>query len=414
MKLRKVYQGVIPEHKILNQFSESQSDTYSCQTINTMISEIDVSDAVIEETDPTVPQHVKNITEEEIAKWNASGSGTLTEEVDPTVPEHVKNITIEDITRWDEGGEGGSKPEIAIQDIVPQEDSIVFWVDKSSVPEYANEEISFNHEYITVTRSEYLNNINVEDTFIPYNKVVEDTSNGKLLLSDGSIKIGSGVSVVRITAQVGMQNATSGYDQKRLSLYVNGVKTQVSYAMAYNKQYAVGNVTIDRVLQVKEGDVLSLYAGYAAVTTAVLKDEFNVFTVEVCDNKKAFINENHKYSHYYSYQEQFIGKWLDGKNLYEKTIYVENLDLTTEGYQYIPHYIENINQVIDFKYREQCAPIVYGEDEFGDFSNETYRHVLRSWAFNKKYIRLHNQAWGNIQNWYFTIQYTKKDEEGLD
>jgi hypothetical protein len=413
MKLRKVYQGVIPEHKILNQFSESQSDTYSCETINTMISEIDLSNAVFEETDPTVPQHVKNITEEEIAKWNASGSGTLTEEVDPTVPEHVKNITVEDITRWDAGGEGGSKPEIAIQDDKPESDDIVFWIDPTEEPEGFNNEINFESEYLTVTRSSYINSA-TEDVLIPYDKIVEDASNGKLMLGSQGIVIGPGVTMVRVVAQVGIQNQSSGYDQKRLSLYVNGVKTQVSYAMSYTKQYAVGVVTIDRILKVKEGDLLSLYAGHAAVASSVLKDEFNIFTVEVLNGRKAYAQESHRYDHYYSYQEQLIGKWVDGKNLYEKTIYVENLDLTTEGYQYIPHYIENINQVIDFKYREQCTPIVYGEDEFGDFSNETYRHVLRSWAFNKKYIRLHNQAWENIQNWYFTIQYTKKDEEGLD
>ena len=413
MKLRKVYQGVIPEHKILNQFSESQSDTYSCQTINTMISEIDVSDAVIEETDPTVPQHVKNITEEEIAKWNASGSGTLTEEVDPTVPEHVKNITVEDITRWDAGGEEGSKPEIAIQDDEPESDDIVFWIDPTEEPESFNNEINFESEYLTVTRSSYINSA-TEDVLIPYDKIVEDASNGKLMLGSQGVVIGPGVTMVRVIAQVGIQNQTSGYDQKRLSLYVNGVKTQVSYAMAYNKQYAVGVVTIDRILKVKEGDLLSLYAGHAAVASSVLKDEFNIFTVEVLNGRKAYAQENHKYDHYYSYQEQLIGKCVDGKNLYEKTIYVESLDLTTEGYQYIPHYIENINQVIDFKYREQCSDIVHGDNDLGDFSNEIYNSVLRAWAFNKKYIRLYSEAWNNISNWYFTIQYTKKDEEGLD
>ena len=62
-----------------------------------------------EETDPTVPAHVKNITEQDIANWNAGGSGGggITNETDPTVPDHVKNITQEDIDRWNAGGSGG-------------------------------------------------------------------------------------------------------------------------------------------------------------------------------------------------------------------------------------------------------------------------------------------------------------------
>ena len=340
--------------------------------------------------------------------------GGIVNETDPTVPEHVKSITVEDIARWEAGGEGNSKPEIAIQNDAPEDEDITLWLDLDETDQSVTDEVVMDTEFITVTT---INSVipNKEDTHIPYEKVVEDTTNGKLFLNaNGDIEVGPGVNCVRVTAQVGIQNQVSGYDQKRLSLYVNGVKTQVSYAVAYTNQYSVGVPNIIRILSVKEGDVLSLYAGYVNVHCAVCREGFNEFTVEICDNRKTLINENHKYSHYYSYQEQFIGKWLDGKNLYEKTIYVENLDLTTEGYQYIPHYIENINQVIDFNYRNQSTPIVHGDDDFGDFSNEIYRHVLRSWAFNKKYIRLHNQAWDNIKDWYFTIQYTKKDEEGLD
>ena len=56
---------------------------------------------VIEETDPTVPAHVKAITAEEIAKWNAgTGGGGISDETDPTVPEHVKKITKSEIDKW--------------------------------------------------------------------------------------------------------------------------------------------------------------------------------------------------------------------------------------------------------------------------------------------------------------------------
>lgn len=54
------------------------------------------------ESDPTVPQHVKNIKQEDIDKWNNCTDGVV-EESDPTVPAHVKAITQEQITKWDNG-----------------------------------------------------------------------------------------------------------------------------------------------------------------------------------------------------------------------------------------------------------------------------------------------------------------------
>lgn len=45
------------------------------------------------ETDPTVPVHVKGISEEQIVDWDSP-------EIDPTVPEHVKLIQQSDIDFW--------------------------------------------------------------------------------------------------------------------------------------------------------------------------------------------------------------------------------------------------------------------------------------------------------------------------
>jgi hypothetical protein len=107
-------------------FSKSLTDTYSCDFINSLTGtgEITVVEqdptvpefiknltqddidrwnnptiGIIEETDPTVPSHVKNITGEDINNWNNPSVG-ITEEQDPTVPEHVKSITQEDINNW--------------------------------------------------------------------------------------------------------------------------------------------------------------------------------------------------------------------------------------------------------------------------------------------------------------------------
>ena len=37
MRIRKKFQGVLPEHKILDEISSSQTDTYSCRKINELV-----------------------------------------------------------------------------------------------------------------------------------------------------------------------------------------------------------------------------------------------------------------------------------------------------------------------------------------------------------------------------------------
>lgn len=94
--IQKKFQGVIPDNKILDMYSESITDTYSCNMINSLISNVDVT---IEETDPTVPEFIKNLTQDDIDRWN-NNTGGVVNETDPTVPAHVKSITQEDIDNW--------------------------------------------------------------------------------------------------------------------------------------------------------------------------------------------------------------------------------------------------------------------------------------------------------------------------
>lgn len=70
MRIRKTFQGQLPDNKILNNPSNSETDTYSCKYINESL--------VFEEQDPTVPEHVKNISEADIKKWNSgTGGGSI-------------------------------------------------------------------------------------------------------------------------------------------------------------------------------------------------------------------------------------------------------------------------------------------------------------------------------------------------
>ena len=56
-------------------------------------------------------------------------------------------------------------------------------------------------------------------------------------------------------------------------------------------------------------------------------------------------------SHNYSYTEQVMGTWIDGKPLYEKTIEISSLALSTQGVLgyygrvNIPDYISNVSKI---------------------------------------------------------------------
>ena len=78
-----------------------------------------------EEKDPTVPDHVKNITEQDILNWNAGGSGGgITNETDPTVPAHVKNITEENISAWNNKSDfSGNYEDLGNKPIIPSKTS---------------------------------------------------------------------------------------------------------------------------------------------------------------------------------------------------------------------------------------------------------------------------------------------------
>lgn len=123
---------------------------YEGDTVPEGYEEVEEEPSIVVETDPTVPDYVKAITQEDIEKWNTdvdltdyakkseiptnvsqltndknyinqiktingqslegegdieieSGSGGILEETDPTVPAHVKDITEEDIAKWNSG-----------------------------------------------------------------------------------------------------------------------------------------------------------------------------------------------------------------------------------------------------------------------------------------------------------------------
>lgn len=53
--------------------------------------------------------------------------------------------------------------------------------------------------------------------------------------------------------------------------------------------------------------------------------------------------------HEYSTNEKVVGKWIDGKPLYEKTILLSNSDIPHYDLKYISHNISNLGKVIQIQ-----------------------------------------------------------------
>lgn len=111
MRIQKKFQGKIPENKILNMFSKSLTDTYSCDFINNVIG---TGEITVVEQDPTVPEFIKNLTQDDIDRWNNNTGGVVTE-TDPIFTKSpASGITQADISNW-----RSLKEEVALQGSVP-------------------------------------------------------------------------------------------------------------------------------------------------------------------------------------------------------------------------------------------------------------------------------------------------------
>lgn len=166
---------------------------------------------------------------------NSSGGGII-EESDPTVPDYVKAITQEEIDKWNSGtGTGGNNNIIVDGDgaIISTEESngTYMWVHNST---------PFTLEKESITK-------------IPFDTVVSDTSNGKLIHENGGIRIGKGVKQILVLTKWNNWTYTC---QKYIYVYKNGVLHEAS-------GFPTGAWTANVVsyVDVQEGDFIETY-GY--------------------------------------------------------------------------------------------------------------------------------------------------------
>lgn len=101
MKIRKKFQGTLPENKILNIESTSQTDTYSCEYINNLTPEVDNVDelpigTVVKYNGAEVPDGWEEVQSYEIIERGETATGTYTKWADGRM-EWVGSVSIEQI-----------------------------------------------------------------------------------------------------------------------------------------------------------------------------------------------------------------------------------------------------------------------------------------------------------------------------
>ena len=190
-----------------------------------------------EEIDPTVPQHVKDITLQDIENWN-SGVNAVVNETDPTVPQHVKNITEEDIKKWNTGGDSAVVNKLAEE----QNNGTYMWV-------YTGKDIT------VPSRTE---------TKLPFDTLNADTSDGKLIHEDSGIRIGPGVKQILVISK--WTSWTPGCSKY---IYLNKNGERVESASFYNYIWTANIVSY---VDVQEGDFIEMacyhdYSGSISISS---------------------------------------------------------------------------------------------------------------------------------------------------
>lgn len=195
------------------------------------------------------------------------GSGGIDNETDPTVPDYVKAITEEDIAKWNSG------------------------IGVAEEKEIINTRIS---SAVDLTLSSAW-----EAKYIPINDVVSQLGNNLSLTSSGKIKVGAGISKVSVQASLLICSLTNvGTIDMRLRVIRNG--TVVGNAQSYGETIKTNNYTTimaNLYLQdVQEGDEIELLftsnvngtfrASQVGTFLAVEKiNETNIISGDTSDNR---------------------------------------------------------------------------------------------------------------------------------
>lgn len=258
MKIRKKYQGVLPDNKIVNTESNSQTDTYSCDYINNM----------------TFPGGGGNLDELPV--------GTVIHFDGEEIPEGWSEIESDDV------GEIIANAKSAISVIYEPETSGRNW----EVPT-TNE----SHNY-------------------PINTVSSQTGDGLTLDAENScVTVGKGINTVLVFTKITYLSTQSGSD-KTWATYITNNLANFSQCTFSCQANAFMNINNSVVLSVKEGDQIRMpfygqqgdQVGRSSNTVMSVIDITNTPTVGKIASEEV-----------YSEEEVVVGTWK-GKPLYRRVI----------------------------------------------------------------------------------------------
>ena len=159
---------------------------------------------------------------------------------------------------------------------------------------------------------------------------------------------------------------------------------------------------------------LRMNSTIAGVSSPILVQGTSTGTYEAYVNKKIYIkNDNNIYEKFYDENQEFIysnletivGRWIDGKPIYKKTIRVTNTALSA-GDNNIAHNISNFSQCI------KAELVKNGTHIFPYFNYNSNNGVLSMTSITNVdstniTIRLMNDSWGNSNVWDITLYYLK-------
>lgn len=101
-------------------------------------------------------------------------------------------------------------------------------------------------------------------------------SHGNLTTSSGGVTIGSGISVILVSASVLLQNATNSYNAIRAGILKNGETILALFSELRNSNGVQGSITLPTIaIPVQQGDVIAIY-GNGGQTANIRRAYLNV------------------------------------------------------------------------------------------------------------------------------------------
>ena len=382
MKIRKKYQGVLPDNKIVNTESNSQTDTYSCDYINNMtfpggggnLDELPVG-TVVHFDGEEIPEGWSEIESDDVDVVNTSTVGTILYESTEgsnqniTLSESMSNFEYVDIIygiatnkftkripcdtntftldRW-VVIDGQVYTRMTTYDVVDNVISVkqfalkydsnkqvitesadasplaIFKVVgyKQNVGEIiANAKSAISVIYIPETsgRNWELPTSNESHNY-PINTISSQTGDGLTLdVENSCITVGKGIHTVLVFTKVTYYSTKSGSD-KTWATYITNNLANFSQCTFTARANEFMNINNSVVLSVKEGDQIRM-PFYGQQGDQVGRSTNTVMSVIDITNTPTVSIPNDKGEYYFNTftnEEHLIGQWADGNLLYRK------------------------------------------------------------------------------------------------